>query len=58
MKLKKKSYIISNKQIAIKRMGTKSNRKKSIMKMIREKQITIKGIKIKIDTKINYKKQN
>jgi hypothetical protein len=28
------------------------------MKMIREKQITIKGIKIKIDTKINYKKQN
>jgi hypothetical protein len=28
MKLKKKSYIISNKQIAIKRMGTKSNRKK------------------------------
>jgi hypothetical protein len=40
-------------------MGTKSYRKKkTIMKMIRKKQITIKRMKIKIDKEINYKEQN
>jgi hypothetical protein len=58
MKLKKQIINISNKQIAIKIMGSKFDRKKFNYENHKRKQITIKRMRIKIDIKINYKGQN